>query len=124
MAVSPFEFVGSINQTKKDIMESEKDYSPFMVNRALSYFPDTVFYAAEMNAMPHLDNRLQYDFLRAAIRPRKRFSKWAKGKESEDIRLVREVYGFTIEKARQALKCLSDEDLEKLRDRQDVGGKQ
>ena len=61
--MSPFELIKSISSTKKDILENEKDYNAFMVNRGLSYFPDTVLYANEMNKFHHLGGRLQYSFL-------------------------------------------------------------
>ena len=83
---SPFDFIKSISSTKKDIMEDEKDYNAFMVNRGLSYFPDTVIYANEMNRFHHLDSRLQYLFLINIVRKRNRFSKWNKASESEDIK--------------------------------------
>ena len=50
--MNPFEYVNSINYTKKDIMIddiAEKAYNPFMINRSLSYFNDTVAMANEMN---------------------------------------------------------------------------
>jgi len=63
--MNPFEYINAINTTKKDIMVddiAESKYTPFMVNRSLSYFPDTVLFANEMNINHHLDNRLQFDF--------------------------------------------------------------
>ena len=79
--MNPFEYVNSINYTKKDIMIddiAEKAYNPFMINRSLSYFNDTVAMANEMNIHHSIDNRLQFDFLINIVRKRKRFSKWMK----------------------------------------------
>ena len=64
--------------TKKDIMVddlAEKAYNPFMVNRALSYFQDTVLFANEMNVNHTIDKRLQFDFFINMVRKRKRFFK-------------------------------------------------
>ena len=92
--MSPFEFIKSISSSKKDIMENEKDYNAFMVNRGLSYFPDTVIYANEMNKFHHLDSRLQYSFLINIVRKRNRFSKWNKSIESNNISAIKEYYNY------------------------------
>ena len=101
--MNPFDFVNSINYSKKDIMETENEneYNSFMVNRSLSYFSDTVGIANEMNIKHHLDNRLQYQFLINIIRKRKRFSKWIKPEIENDIDVVKEYYGYSNEKAKQ-----------------------
>ena len=86
VSMNPFEFVKAINYTKKDIMVddlTEGEYKPFLTNRALSYFPDTVLYANEMNQCGHLDSRLQFDFFINIIKKRKRFSPWLKANESK-----------------------------------------
>lgn len=121
--MSPFDYANSINTGTTDIMEDEKTYSPYMVNRALSYFPDTVFYASEMNRLWDLDHRLQYDFLRHAVRKRKRFSKWFKGESSADLEMVKDYFGYSNEKARQALSILTKEQLDSIREKTKIGGK-
>jgi len=113
--MSPFELIKSISLTKKDILENEKDYNAFMVNRGLSYFPDTVLYANEMNKFHHLDNRLQYSFLINIIRKRNRFSKWNKSIESENINAIKRYYNYSNEKARDVLPLLSNENLKTIR---------
>ena len=120
--MNPFELIKSISSTKKDILENEKDYNAFMVNRGLSYFPDTVIYANEMNKFHHLDSRLQYTFLINIIRKRNRFSKWNKSDESEDINAIKEYYGYSNEKARDVLPLLSNESLKIIRGRINHGG--
>jgi|TARA_B110000914_G_C15434272_1_gene432969 hypothetical protein len=119
---SPFDFIKSISSTKKDIMEDEKDYNAFMVNRGLSYFPDSVIYANEMNMFHHLDSRLQYLFLINIVRKRNRFSKWNKASESEDIKAIKSYYGYSNEKARDVLPLLSNENLKIIRGRIQHGG--
>ena len=120
--MNPFELINSISNTKKDILENEKDYNAFMVNRGLSYFPDTVIYANEMNRFHHLDSRLQYHFLINTIRKRNRFSKWNKSIESENINAIKQYYGYSNEKARDVLPLLSNENLKTIRGRINHGG--
>ena len=120
--MNPFELIKSISNTKKDILENEKDYNAFMVNRGLSYFPDTVIYANEMNRFHHLDSRLQYHFLINTIRKRNRFSKWNKSIESKNINAIKKYYGYSNEKASQALKILNKEQLDFIKQRLETGG--
>jgi len=120
--MNPFELIKSISNDKKDILENEKDYNAFMVNRGLSYFPDTVIYANEMNKFHHLDGRLQYQFLINTIRKRNRFSKWNKSIESENISAIKQYYGYSNEKARDVLPLLSNENLKTIRGRIQHGG--
>ena len=126
MSLSPFDYLNTINDTKKDIMIDdldEKDYISFMINRSLSYFPDTVCIANEMNRYHHLDKKLQYHFLINIIRKRKRFSKWIKPDLDSDIEVVKEYYGYSNEKARQVLTLLSSEQIEELRKKVSKGGR-
>ena len=125
MTTNPFEYLTAINDTKKDIMVddiAEKGYNAFMVNRGLSYFNDTVLFANEMNMKAHLDNRLQFDFLINIVRKKKRFSKWAKPQIESDIEVVKEYYGYSNEKARQALTLLSPDDINGLKKKVYKGG--
>ena len=88
-----FDYLNSINYSKKDIMVddiAEDEYNSFMVNRGLSYFQDTILCANEMNRYHHLDSRLQFDFLINIIRKRKRFSKWAKNTDPDALSVVKE----------------------------------
>ena len=124
--MNPFEFVNAINYTKKNIMiddVAEKAYAPYMVNRQLSYFPDTVLAANEMNRNHHLDNRLQFDFFINIIRKRKRFSKWFKPEEISDLETVKKYYGYSNEKARQILTLLSTEQINELKNKVAKGGR-
>ena len=124
--MNPFEYLNAINSTKKDIMVddiAEKQYNSFMVNSGLSYFYDTALLANEMNQRHHLDNRLQFDFFINTIRKKKRFSKWLKAEEEDNIKVVKEYYGYSNEKARQALTILNDEQIEQLKAKVYKGGK-
>ena len=124
--MNPFEFLNSINTTKEDIMVDdivEKQYNPFMVNRGLSYFNDTVLMANEMNLNAHLDNRLQFDFFINIVRKKKRFSKWMKPETSSDVEVVKGYYGYSNEKARQALSLLTKKQIELLEKKVYKGGR-
>ena len=104
--------------TKKDIMVddiAEKAYLPYMINRSLSYFNDTVLMANEMNTKHHLDHKLQYSFLINIVRKRKRFSKWNKPELENDIDVGKEYYGYSNEKAKQALDILDDVEIEHIK---------
>lgn len=123
--MNPFDFVTAINDTKKDVMVddlAEKDYAPFLTNRSLSYFRDTVLIANTMNHYHHIDNRLQFDFLINIVRKRKRFSKWIKPEVVSDLEVVKEYYGYSNEKAFQALKILTKEQLSYIKKKLDIGG--
>jgi hypothetical protein len=121
--MNPFDYVTSINYSKKDVMLEEKTYNSFMVNRSLSYFSDTVVLANEMNLHHHLDNRLQYQFLINIVRKRKRFSKWLKPEVENDIELVKEYYGYSNEKARQVMSLLSPSQIETIKKKVNKGGR-
>jgi len=121
--MNPFEYVNSINYTKKDIMEDENTYNPYMINRSLSYFQDTVLAANEMNRLHALDKKLQYHFYINIVRKRKRFSKWNKPELENDLEAVEEYYGYSNEKARQALALLSLEQRNELKEKVSKGGR-
>ena len=124
--MNPFEYVNAINYTKKNIMiddVTEKAYAPYMVNRQLSYFPDTILAANEMNRNHHLDNRLQFDFFINIVRKRKRFSKWYKPETISDLDAVKKYYGYSNEKARQVLTLLSPEHINELKRKVTTGGR-
>jgi|TARA_R110000796_G_scaffold212002_2_gene328167 hypothetical protein len=123
--MNPFEYVKSITHSKVDIMigeEEEKGYNSFLINRGLSYYQDTVLFANEMNKHAHLDNRLQFDFLRGCIRPRKRFSKWAKKVIPGDIEVVKEYYGYSNQKAESVIDLLTDDDIKNMKSYLSKGG--
>ena len=124
--MNPFEYANAINYTKKNIMIddiAEKSYSPYMINRQLSYFPDTVLAANEMNRNHHLDNRLQFDFFINIIRKRKRFSKWFKPEQISDLDVVKKYYGYSNEKAHQVLTILTTDQIKELKRKVMTGGR-
>jgi hypothetical protein len=122
-----FEFINAINDTKVDLFadpQAKKDYNAFIVNRGLSYFPDTIFYSNEMNKFNQLDVDMQFDFLLNSIPKKKRFSKWNKKETStEDLFLIMQMYKYNYVKALDALRILNAEQLSIIRKRFTKGGK-
>lgn len=124
--MNPFEYVNAINYTKKDIMVddlAEKEYNSFMINRSLSYFPDTVLAANEMNRYHQIDKRLQFDFFINIIRKRKRFSKWNKKEIEGDLEVIKEYYGYNESRALETLSILSPEQIDIIRKKVNKGGR-
>lgn len=126
---NPFDYINAISHTKKDLIRdsedpvrAEKDYNSYIINKGLSYFIDTVLYANEMNANHHLDEKLQNDYLINIIRPKKRFAKWVKKLSEDDLEVVKLHYGYSNEKARQALSILSEDQLAQIKKKQNKGG--
>lgn len=124
--MSPFDYVNQILQGKKQLIVddvTESEYVPFLVNRSLSYQIDCVSYANEMNRRSFIDKKLQNDFLLNTIRSKKRpFVKWAKSDKSEDIQCIKTVYGFSDTKALEALRLLTDEQIQELKEKTGIGG--
>jgi hypothetical protein len=120
------DYLNSINYDKKPLMDSEeesiKGYPAYVVNRCMSYFNDTIFYANEINCKPGLDIKAQFDFYRLGVRKMKRYSPWLKKEEDDRIALIKEVFGYNESKAREVLNILGPEDFEKLKKSLDKGG--
>lgn len=125
--MSPFDFLNSINSTKVNLLDKDPEninqYNSFLVNRSLSYFPDTVLISNEMNRLHHIDARLQHDFLINIIRRKKRFSKWDKP-QSTDIECIKEYYGYSDSKAKQIIGLLTSEQLQELKHKVNKGGRE
>ncbi len=127
----PFAYLNAINNTKVDLMtgsdddaQQEKEYVPFVVNRSLSYFPDTVLYANEVNLYSDLDKKLQFHYLICSVRSRKRFSKWVKRSTSPDIETIKAYYRCNTRIAETYSKILTECQIETLRQRLNTGGQQ
>jgi hypothetical protein len=122
------DYLNSINQTKENLLDSEdagweKNYPPYVINKCMSQHIDTVMYANEMNQWGQLPTKLQYDFFINTVRPRKRFSPWAKKEKMNDLEIVKQYYGYSNEKARQALSILTPDQLSFIKSKLDKGGK-
>jgi len=111
------DYLNSINYSKEDIMVdslSERKYPPFVINRCLSYFPDTIFHVNEMNMSTHIGNKMQYDFLRTSIRKRKRFSKWLKKEIQSQIDAVCHFYSCSKIRATEYISLLTEDQLNEI----------
>ena len=122
------DYLNSINLNKKNLMEDddpawEKNYPAYVINKCLSHHMDTIMFANEMNQYPNLDKKLQYDFFINTVRSRKRFSPWGKKQKVKDLELVKQYYGYSNEKAKQALRILSPTQLDYIRAKLNKGGK-
>lgn len=124
--MSPFDFVTAINTTKKNLIaddpDLEKEYVPFLTNKSLSYFTDTIMDANVMNMHHGLDKKMQFDYLINTIRPAKRFSKWAKKVENNDREIVKSYYGYNDRNAEVALSLLSADQLKIIKQKLENGG--
>jgi len=120
------EIIPSILQTKKNVFENEedyKDYVPFVVNRSLSFHQDCILYVNELNMHSQLDKDLQYSFYLNTIRPMKRkFQPWQKAEVLKDIECVKQYFGYSNEKAKEALRILNDEQIAEIKAKTNKGG--
>ena len=121
-------YLTAINYSKEKLLDTddrdwEKKYPPFIINKGLSYFSDTVMYANEMNRLHHATKHMQFTFLLNTIRPRKRFSKWLKASKLANLELVKQYYGYSNKKAQQALNLLTKEQVEYIKNKLSKGGK-
>ena len=119
------DWLNSINFTKENLMEDPsvvKEYSPYIINKCLSGQIDTVLFANEMNMHHQLDKDMQYLFYLNSLRKKKRFSPWLRKDKVTDLECVKSYYGYSNEKASQALKILTKEQLNFIKQRLDIGG--
>ena len=122
------DWLNTINQTKKNLIDEdpslEKQYSPYIVNRIYSGHLDAIMFANEMNQYHFLPKKMQYDFFLNTLRTKKRFSPWLRKDEIKDLDLVKRYYGYSNEKAKQALRILTNEQLNFIRSKFETGGRQ
>ena len=120
-------WLNSINQSKKNLIDEdpslEKEYSPYIVNRIYSGHLDSIMFANEMNMNQSLPKKMQYDFFINILRVKKRFSPWLRKDEIKDLDYVKRYYGYSNEKAKQALKILTNEQLNFIRSKFETGGR-
>jgi hypothetical protein len=122
------DYLKSLNETKEHLLESddpmwEKKYSPYIINKCLAPFNDTIMLVNEMNMRHHLDTKLQYDFLLNTIRSKKRYAPWVKADKLKDLEYVKEYYGYSNQKAKAALKILDNEQITTIKNSLNKGGR-
>ena len=122
------EYLNAINVSKEPLLDSEdemweKKFAPFIVNKCIAPFEDTVMLVNEINQLHHLDKKLRFDFLINSLRPRKRYAPWMKAKKLKNLEYVKEFYGYNNEKAKAALDILDDEQISAIKNKLNKGGK-
>jgi len=122
------DYLNSINLSKENLMDGddpewEKKYSPYIINKCLAPFNDTIMLVNEINMRHHLDKKLQYDFLLNSIRSKKRYAPWVKASKLKDLEYVKEYYGYTDEKAKTALSILNESQIKAIKDSLNKGGR-
>jgi hypothetical protein len=122
------DWLNSINFNKNNLIEEDssaiKDYPPYIINRCLSGHLDCIMFANEMNKYSFLDKDMQYNFYLNTLRKKKRFSPWLRKDKVTDLQSVKQYYGYSNEKASQALKILSKQQLDYIKQRLEIGGRQ
>ena len=120
------EWLKSINLSKKNLIDEdpslEKEYSPYIINRIYSGHLDAILFANEMNQYHFLPKKMQYDFFLNTLRTKKRFSPWIRKDKIKDLEYVKRYYGYSNEKAKQALRLLSEEQLNFIKSKFETGG--
>ena len=120
------DWLNSINFNKENLIEEDpstiKDYAPYIVNRCLSGHLDCIMFANEMNKYSFLDKDMQYSFYLNTLRKKKRFSPWLRKDKVTDLEIVKQYYGYSNEKALQALKILTPDQINFIKQRLDIGG--
>jgi len=120
------DWLNSINSNKKNLIDEdellEPKYPAYVVNKCMAGHIDAIMFANEMNMNPNLDKKLQYDFYLNTLRSKKRFSPWIRKEELKNLELVKKYYGYSNEKAKQALPLLTKEQLNFIKSKLDTGG--
>ena len=122
------DYINAINYTKEPLLDTEdeewtKKYPPYIVNKCIAPFPDSVMLVNEINQIHHLDKKLQFDFLINSLRSRKRYAPWMKAKKLKSLEYVKEFYGYNNEKAKAALDILNDEQISAIKEKLNKGGR-
>ena len=120
------DWLNSINFTKENLVEEDPDvireYAPYIINRCLSGHLDCVMFVNEMNKYHNLDKDMQYNFYLNTLRKKKRFSPWLRKDKVTDLEIIKQYYGYSNEKALNALKILTSEQINYIKQRLDTGG--
>ncbi len=123
---TPFDFVKAVTHNKTDMFSNEecdtKQYIPFIVNKALMLYPDCLFYANDMNQHHFIDNDMQFHYYLNSIRPMKRYAKWVKRTDDENLEIVKQYYSYNNKKAKQVLSILSSTQIEEMKKQLQKGG--
>ena len=121
-------YLTAINYSKEKLLDTddrdwERKYPPFIINKGLSYFSDTVMFANEMNRLHHASKHMQFSFYLNSIKSRKRFSKWLKSSKIKDLDVVKQHFGYSNKKAQEAISLMTKKQLDYIKERLYKGGK-
>lgn len=129
MSGNPFDYINDINYDKKDIIRNSpnpelaaKGYNPWITNKTLSYFQDTIMYSNEMNKNAHLINQMQFDYFLNSINKRKRFAKQSKKVISDDANSIAKYYGYSLRRAEEVLSILTADQIKIIKQKLEPGG--
>lgn len=127
--MNPFDFINDVSFNKKDIIRNSADpeatakgYNPWITNKTLSYFEDTIFYANMMNQYSFLSNQMQFDYFLNSINKRKRFAKQSKKQVSDDVQSISDYFGYSLRRAEEAIKYLTPDQIKEIKKKTDTGG--
>ena len=121
-------YLTAINYSKEKLLDTddrewEKKYPPFIINKGLSYFSDTIMYANEMNRLHHASKHMQFSFFLNSIKSRKRFSKWLKASKIKDLDVIKQHFGYSNKRAQEVLSILTKEQIDYIKERLYKGGR-
>ena len=124
------DYLTSINKSKKNLMRDPEindpgvvsGYPAFLVRRLLSYHPDAILLANEMNRRPFLDNQLQYEFFLHVLPKANRFAPLHKNSTPENLELVKAYYRYSNEKALSVLPLHTQADFDHMKEFLSEGG--
>ena len=115
------DYLKAINETKENLLDTnditwEKKYPPYVINRCMSMFYDTIMHSNEMNGLHFLPKRMQFHFFINSIRKKRRFGgKWLSQTKLKNLALIKEYYGYSNSKAKEALNILSENQIENIK---------
>ena len=126
---NPFDFINAVSFTKQDVIrqasnpdQEAKGYVPWVTNKTLSYFEDSIIHANMMNKYAFLTNQQQFDFFLNSINKRKRFAKQAKKIASDDVQAIADYFGYSLRRAEESMKFLTQQQIDEIKKKTDVGG--
>ena len=123
------DYLKAINETKENLLDTnditwEKKYPPYVINRCMSMFYDTVMHSNEMNGLHFLPKRMQFHYFINSIRKKRRFGgKWLSQTKLKNLALIKEYYGYSNSKAKEALNILSKNQIENIKIKLTKGGR-
>ena len=118
-------WLNSINFNKENLLEEDPTlkYPAFVVNKCLSGSLDSILFVNEMNKSHYLDPKLQYDFLLNSLRKKRRFAPWLKKGKVDDLDAIKKYYGYSNEKAQQAMRILTKDQIKYIKQKLNTGGR-